>query len=191
MNLRNRFLATAGAVLLVATTTLTGLAQTQQATGNATVSITSDTTTNYLAVSVTNAAFGGYAYSFVDQTAAGSLTVTATDTRGTAAGWNVSLSASDFAAGTERIAIANLALTAGTPSALAFGGSTGSTAGVVATSAAPVQQTGTSTSKILSAGVGSGAGQFQLPMTGALNIPGGTLVGSYTSTVSVAIVSGP
>jgi len=36
-----------------------------------------------------------------------------------------------------------------------------------------------------------GMGQFQLPMTGSLDIPGGTLEGLYTSTVTVSIVTGP
>lgn len=190
MKLRNSILATAFATVLLASTALTGLTQTE-GSSTATVAISSDPNQNFLAVTITNASFGSKAYSFVDQTAVGSLLVTATDSRGTATGWNVTLSASDFVSGPNTFDIHFLSLSAGTPNAVLSGGTTGTMSGVNATSAAPVQETGTSTTKILAAGAGSGSGQYSLPMAGSLTIPGGTLVGNYASTVSVAIVSGP
>ncbi len=164
------------------------------ATGNATVSITSDTATNFLAVSITNASFGSRPYSFTATTnVPGSLTVTAIDTRGSALGWNVNLSATDFARDpSTTFDIGNLSLTAGPVAGIATGGgSVPSTAGIVTSSAAPVQKTGSGSTKILSAAPLSGMGTFDLPMTGNLTIPAETLIGAYTSVVSVAIVSGP
>lgn len=196
MNFRSKLVAFVGSAFLLAGTVISGGAQSAPtATGNATIRVTSDTNTNYLAVSITNADFGGVPYSFQNQTRSGSLTVGVIDTRGTAAGWNVTLSASDFqtATGSQFFDISNLSLTPGTQIGVPYvtGDPVPSTAGLTASGAAPVQETGTGSTKIWSAGVLAGAGQFALPLTGSLTVPGGTLVGDYTSVITVSIVSGP
>ena len=192
MNLRTRIFAIVGALMLVGGTAATTLAQAVPTdTGNATVSITSDATVNYLAVSISDASFTPKPYSFTDQSTSGALTVTVTDTRGTAAGWNVNLDATDFGSGGGSFSISNLSLTAGAVAGALFQDATASALGITASNASPVKKTGVSTTKVLSAAVASGAGLFNLPMTGSLNIPGGTLVGTYTSTVTVSIASGP
>lgn len=195
MRTRIRMLAIVGALALIATQGATALAQpVPSATGNATVSITSDTTTNFLAVSITNASFLAVPFSFVNQPTTGSLTVTATDTRGSSAGWAVTLNATDFRrSDNPAIAfdISNLNLNAGTLIALFYGGSMGSTVGIIASSAAPVQETGLGTTTIINSPPPAGSGQYELPMNGALNVPGGTLIGTYTSVVTVAIAAAP
>ena len=57
--------------------------------------------------------------------------------------------------------------------------------------ASPVLLTGTGTTKILEAEIGEGAGVYDVSIVGTLNIPGGTLVGTYKSIVRVEIASGP
>ncbi len=196
MNLRHQIFAVVGSVMLLFGTGVTGLAQSApNATGNASVTVTSDTASNFLAVGITNASFGGVPYSFQNQSTTGSLTVGVVDTRGSTAGWKVTLSASDFSTSDGALVfdISNLALIAGTQAGLPY--STGdpipSTANMVGTSAAPVQETGVGSTKIWSAAVLAGAGRFNLPLAGTLIVPGGTLVGSYTSVVTVSIQSGP
>lgn len=196
MNFRSKLVAVVGSALILASSLTMGAAQSAPtATGNATVRVTSDTTTNYLAVSINSADFGGVPYSFQDQTATGSFTVGVIDTRGTAAGWNVTLNATDFKTGdsSQFFDISNLSLTAGAQIGvpIASGDPMPSTANMTPSSAAPVQETGTGTTKIWSAQALAGAGQFELPMAGTLKVPGGTLVGSYTSVVTVSIVTGP
>jgi hypothetical protein len=196
MNFRNKLVAVVGSALILASSLTMGAAQSAPtATGNATVRVTSDTTTNYLAVSINSADFGGVPYSFQNQQANASLTVGVTDTRGSAAGWNVSLNATDFrnGDGSQFFGIGNLSLVAGTQVGQPYisGDPMPSTANMTAFSAAPVQKTGDSTTKIWSAAELAGAGKFELPMAGTLTVPGGTLVGDYTSVVTVSIISGP
>lgn len=196
MNFRSKLVAVVGSALILASSLTMGAAQSApQATGNATVRVTSDTTTNYLAVSITNANFGAVPYSFQNQQATGSLTVGVVDTRGTAAGWNVSLDATDFRTGdsSQFFDINNLGLGAGTQIGLPYssGDPAPSTANMTPQSVSPVQKTGVGTSKIWSAAELAGAGKFELPMAGTLTVPGGTLVGEYTSVVTVSIVTGP
>jgi hypothetical protein len=190
MNLRKSILSAAAALLILAGAATTNVIAAPTDTGNATVTIAS---TGVLSVLVSDAAFGTHPYSFTNTVGVpGSLTVTATDERGTAAGWNVNLSGTDFSRDVNTsFDISNLNLTAGTVVGVPFGGATASASGITASSAAPVLETGTSVTKVLSAAVLSGAGQFDLPMTGSLTIPAGTLVGTYTSEVTVTIVSGP
>lgn len=195
MNAYKRILSVVASVLLLAGTSASVLAQAQPSdTGNAAVTITTDTSTNYLAVAITDSiAFTNVPYSFSTQQTTGTLTVTATDTRGTAAGWHVTLDATDFMRdAATSFAIGNLDLLAGTVSGVPFQGVTGDPTGITQSSAAPVQKTGSSlTTNVLSAAIGHGAGQFALPMNGTLTIPGGSLAGEYHSIVTVAINAGP
>ncbi len=193
MNIRKGILAAAAALLIVVGGATSQVDAATSDTGSATVTITTSATNNYLAVEVSDANFNSWPYSFTDTLdVPGSLTVTATDTRGTGAGWKVNLSATDFIRdASTSFDISHLDLTAGSVEGVLFQGKIGSTIGISASSAVPVQETGVSTTQVLTASARSGMGQFQLPMTGSLDIPGGTLEGLYTSTVTVSIVTGP
>jgi hypothetical protein len=159
-------------------------------TGDATVVITRNDDDNFLAVSVTSVNFDAWPYSFSDRLVFGDLSVEVTDTRGTAEGWNVLLSATEFKRLDElyTFGIDNLSLIADLVTDQEYGGEVADASCIDATSASPVDGTG---QPILSAGVDCGMGQSVLEMNGTLKIPGGTLAGTYQSIVTVAIASGP
>jgi hypothetical protein len=188
MNLRTRVIAAIGATALLASTVLGAAAQ---STSNEPVSVEVNGLENGT-VSVLieeTRAFSDAEYSLTAaDTSNGQLTVTATDTRGTARGWNVTLKATDFmrsktTVGAD-IAISNLGLDAGTADR-------SSGVGTIPTSATDIGQVSTSAQQLWNAAVNQGDGIFTLPLEGTLNIPAGTLVDTYTSTVTAEIVAAP
>ncbi len=180
MNIRKR-LATGLAAFALFATAISG---SQAATSDtATVAITTQPGAG-LTASITGTSFGSIPYSFTDSAPlSGSLTITALDTRGTAAGWNIVLSATNFTGSTGSIPVNRFSLAAGTVSTIA-GPSTGQT-----TSA--LNPVSTAAAKVWSAAVGFGDGSYSLNTPASLVVPGGTLVGTYTSVVTVSITSGP
>jgi hypothetical protein len=185
MNLRNRFIATVGATALLATTVLTGVAQ--SANDTASVVINAQGTPTF-SVAITASDFAPLTYNFIDQSTSGTVKVTTSDTRGTAAGWNVQLNASNFdgAGTTDEIAVdPNLAFTSGSITQTA---GTSGIAGQARTLLAPVT---TADQTLWVAGAGSGDGIYDLDLAASLNVPGGTLVDTYTSTLTVTLASGP
>jgi hypothetical protein len=187
MKLQNRVLAAFSAVVLLLSTAIAGSAQTA---GQSTVAITADDATNVLIVTITTANFESRPFSFQSQTTPGTLTLQVNDTRGTARGWAVSLAGTEFRSPTESFAVTNLSVTPGAPSSIVTG------ACPVVTSNAnqpvvPISQMQTNTQRIWTALAGAGSGCFTLPATTSLVIPGGTLVGTYVSTITVSISSAP
>lgn len=181
MNLRKTILTMAATLLLLAGLSTSNVGA---ADNLATVSIITGPE-NIMTVVISSAVFTATQYSLQDTTTTSTVTVTPTDLRGTAAGWNVNLSATDLSRdASTNFAISNLSLVAGE---LTGPGA----ASITKNNAAPVQKTGVSTTKILSAPIGSGMGAFVLTMAGTLTIPGGTLIGLYTSTMTVTIATGP
>lgn len=131
--------------------------------------------------------FGSVPYSFNSQTvttttSAGNLVVVATVNTGTDEGWNVTLSGEDFIATT--FPVGNMVLGAGSVAA------SPGTAGNVTTTPGAVQASST---EIISASEAySSNGQYTVTFaSNQLTVPGNTLVGTYTSTLTVAINSGP
>lgn len=117
------------------------------------------------------------------------MTIAVTDTRGTAAGWGVNLSGSDFTGTAGSFAVTNLGLLPGTPAAVTGACSTiTSTSGQSKYALTAVSSTA---ARIWTANTGAGAGCFTLPVSAMLNVPGGTLVGTYASTITVAITAAP
>ncbi len=126
---------------------------------------------------------GDYQYSLTDQpTSPGLLKIDAADYRGTADGWKVTLSGTDFIP--VLFTVDNLGLTAGTVRTISTS-ALPSEAAPVSSSAADVMLAPGST--VLTAPTGTGAGIYQADYQVDLNIPGGTLVGQYTSTLTVTI----
>jgi hypothetical protein len=188
MTLRPRLGALLGATILLVSSALAGYAQTS-GTDTSSVDITTDATTNYLAVQITAADFEARPYSFENQTTTGSVTLAVTDTRGTAPGWGVNVAGSNFTSGTESFEIGNLALAPQAP--IAVTGACGVVTSAGNQTVVPLGIVTSTAQRIWSADAASGAGCFQLPVAATLNIPGGTLVGTYTSTVTVSITAAP
>lgn len=134
------------------------------------------------AVTVTLSAvdFAPVTYSNDDQTASGAVViVSAEDTRGSAAGWTVTLSGTVFdgANTADTISVENLSLSSsqvtGGPGTLPTGSSLASVTGTGQT--------------VLTAGAGAGNGFYNQSLIASLDVEGGTLVDTYTSTLTVTI----
>jgi hypothetical protein len=188
MMILKRFTAIAGAVAML----VAGLASANAATtANASVEITVPAGSG-LTASIQNATLDPVPYSFSNQTASGTLTLGATDNRGTAAGWHVSLKAS----------APTFVGSAGNPFNIPVGGLAIVSGGTVSRISGNLDVSGQSrpgigsvsdstAAPLWSAAVGSGDGDYKLASTANLLVPGGTRVDTYTVTLQVSIDSAP
>ncbi len=123
-------------------------------------------------------------YSFTPQSVTGSLTYRTTASG--CAGWNIQLSATNFAyTGSfsgAAIPNGNIAITPGSVSAVS-----GSTTNITPGSTGSLG----SALKVLSAIENSGIGTYDQSIAIGVTIPGGARVGTYTSTLTVTAASGP
>lgn len=195
MNTRSKFVAVVGSGLILASSVMTGFAAGND-TGDATVSITSNTTDNVISVLISDGVFGSHAYSLGDQDVSTAMTVTVDDMRGTEAGWTVKLKATDFnpdpltsSANAAAFDIENLTLTPGAPAVVdPVAQPAANTDGQDVNTLDPVLETDQA---LWTATNGNGAGEFDLVLDGDLTIPGGTLVGNYKSIVTVTLDAAP
>lgn len=130
-------------------------------------------------------------YSNTEQLSSGTMSLTADDSTGTGAGWNVTIQASDFIYsgsydGTD-IPAGNISIvTPGAPALVAgeaISGENGPFAGLGGSLDTP--------RKVLYANEGGGKGTYGQDLPVVLTIPGGSLAGSYTSTFTVTMAAGP
>lgn len=180
--------AATGALALMLTLGVAGTTVAQADTGDVDVEITTMETGGVLAVSIGDLDFGAFPYSLDTRTPTGVITINASDMRGTAAGFTVTLSGTDFSTGGATpitFGISNLSLTAGTVNHVGASSGHATSTPPVPTAASPVSATAAT---VLSAPVGTGAGKYENQRPGTqLTIPGGTLVGEYQSTLTVTI----
>lgn len=150
--------------------------------------VTAGITAGERSASVADAAVSGSTYKHVAQTATGSMTLTADDSTGSQAGWNVTILSSDFvyagAVGLVPIAAANFSIpVANTPVSIAGQPITGLTA-----STAPGALD--TAKKVLSAAVDTGNGTYTQALDVSLAIPASSQVGTYTGTLTTTIAAG-
>ena len=121
-----------------------------------------------------------------DQTVSYSPLLGVVDARGSGAGWNLQISASDFSDG------AGHSLAAGTLTAAAQACHSGSSCTAAVSSGISLPLTiGASPAKFFNAAAASGLGKLDVTPTINVSVPGNTYAGTYTSTVTLAAVSGP
>lgn len=124
--------------------------------------------------------FGSYQYRLTDRVVPGTVTIGASDLRGDAQGWSVTITGGDFDGD---FGIHNLSLDTGTVTKTSKSGHP--------TEAVPSQNAITKMSNdeqtVLVAAPGTGAGEYNATYNASLNIPAGTLVGGYQTTLTVSI----
>ncbi len=132
-------------------------------------------------------AFPGVTVTGLDQTVAGTTTPAwqAKDARGTGAGWNVTISSSNFTGSAGSIAVANfkVQLTAVTTVA--------GNAAPLPTPASYVAMSIATPLKLLSAAATTGMGTYDYTPQFQLTVPGSALTGAYAANVTVSVNSGP
>ena len=128
-----------------------------------------------------------------DQTVNYSLPINVIDSTGTGAGWNLTITSTQFS--TSGAPADTLPTTASTVissmSACATSSCTDPTNTVAYPFTIPAGVTPPAPVKLFNAAMGTGMGSFTVTPSVNILIPGSTLAGTYTSTISLAIVSGP
>jgi hypothetical protein len=165
-----------------------GIAQVARAVG------VTGTITGGAALSVTSSATPSFSLTLngTDQTQTYALPFTAVDPRGTGAGWNLSITSTQFSSGAH-----TLPATASVISNLTSGCSSGSTCTGPTNSvswsglAIPAASVAPAPVKFFNAAANSGLGSVDFNMTVSVTVPANTYAGSYSSTVTLSMITGP
>jgi hypothetical protein len=114
------------------------------------------------------------------------------DATGSGAGWNITATSTSFAAGTHSLAPSSVTVTAVPTAACDTGATcTAATNGVSYPYTLPAGATAPTATKLLSAGANTGLGNQTLTLVFQLALPASTFSGSYSSTWTYTLVSGP
>ncbi len=163
---------------------LISLVITVPALADATVTISGGS----LSVTPQSIGFGTVTLTGADQTITDgdSTNWSAVDPTGTAVGWNVTIAATDFISGVNTIAVANFRAMLLDANISTVAGNTAPTSSITAYAALS-----TTAQTLLSAAANEGMGTYNFVPDFELDVAAETFAGSYTSTVTVAIISGP
>jgi hypothetical protein len=167
--------------------------------GAAVPALAADTVTQTLTpgnrtASVANLGLPDIAYSHALQTSAGTMTLTADDSTGSGAGWNVTVLSSAFVysgvnSGTD-IPAANFSLTSAATPTLVAGQAVDGTGGPKVPTVSPVASLD-SARKVVQANAAFGQGNYSEDLGVSLAIPADTRAGTYTGTLTTTISSAP
>jgi WxL domain surface cell wall-binding len=126
-----------------------------------------------------------------DKTPTYSLPFTVSDPRGTGAGWNITVTSTTFTTGSKSLATNASAVTA--VSSACSGGTTctnaSSSVGLPVT--VPAGSTAPAAVMFFDSALNSGMGEVVVTPTVQVSVPASTFAGTYTSTVTLAVASGP
>jgi len=121
-----------------------------------------------------------------DQTATYAPVLGVVDARGTGAGWNLTVAATNFSDGSGHT-LAPGTITGVTAACKAGNSCTAATSSGITY---PLTVNGTA-AKFFNAALNTGLGKIDVTPTFSVSIPGNAYAGTYTSTVTLASVSGP
>lgn len=145
--------------------------------------------------SVADLSLAAITYSHSSQTSTGTMVLTADDSSGTGAGWNVTVESSDFAYlgsnGGSAIPAVNFSVTAASGATSTAGEAVDATGGPNVPSAFTAPATLDSPRKTIQANAGYGEGTYTQNLGVSLNVPAQSRVGSYTGTMTVTISAAP
>jgi WxL domain surface cell wall-binding len=128
-----------------------------------------------------------------DSTPTYTVSLTIQDTRGTGAGWNTTITSTQFTTGgaTPSTLATNASTLTGVISACASGTCTNPTNAISYPVAVPAGATAPTAVKFFNAAANTGMGKFTNTPTIGVFVPQSSFAGTYTSTLTIAIVSGP
>lgn len=129
-----------------------------------------------------------------DQTVTYTLAITETDATGSGNGWNLTITSTQFSTGggTPKTLSATASTITGVTTACVTGSTcTDPTNGITYPVTVPAGATAPTAVKFYNAAANSGMGKFTITPTVSIAIPANTFAGTYTSTISLAAVSGP
>jgi hypothetical protein len=128
-----------------------------------------------------------------DSTPTYTAPLSTTDTRGTGAGWNETITSTQFTTGggSPQTLATNASSLTGVTSACAIGTCTNPTNAITYPVAVPAAATPPTAVKFFNAAANTGMGKFTTTPTVGVFVPQSSFAGTYTSTLTIAIVSGP
>ena len=127
-----------------------------------------------------------------DQTVSYTVPLTLTDARGSGAGWNLTLTSTTFNDGATHTLSTSASTIASVAMACVAGGScTNATNAITYPVTIPAAAIAPAAVKVFNSATNTGLGRFTITPTVNVAIPGNSYAGSYTSTLTVATVSGP
>jgi putative surface cell wall-binding protein len=128
-----------------------------------------------------------------DNTPTYTVPMTLQDTRGTGAGWNLTITSTQFSTGgaTPNTLATNASSLTGVTSSCASGTCTNPTNSITYPVAVPAGSTPPTAVKFFNAATSSGMGKFTITPTIGVFVPQNSFAGTYTSTLTLAVVSGP
>ena len=163
-----------------------------------TTTVTQGVTAGSRSASVTSPTLADVAYQHIDQSTAGSMTLTADDSTGSNAGWNVAMQSSDFvwSAGSggalsgANITAVNFSLTSAAALTATAGQAVDPTDGPKVPATSPVG-TLDQTRKTAQANAAFGNGTYTQDLGVSLTIPADSAAGTYTGTLTTTISAAP
>jgi WxL domain surface cell wall-binding len=128
-----------------------------------------------------------------DQTPTYTLPMTVNDATGSGTGWNVTVTSTTFSTGggTPKLLSTTASTATGVTSSCATGTCTNPTSSIPYPLTVPAGSTPPTAVKLFNAAANTGMGKFTVTPTVEVSIPANTYAGTYTSTLTVAVVSGP
>jgi hypothetical protein len=125
-----------------------------------------------------------------DSTPTYAVPLTIQDTRGTGAGWNATITSTTFTSGGNTLATNASALT-GVTNTCTSGTCTNPTNAITYPVAVPAAAVAPAAVKFFNAAAATGMGKFTNTPTVGVFVPQSSIAGTYTSTLTISIVSGP
>ncbi|MBS0592052.1 MAG: WxL domain-containing protein [Proteobacteria bacterium] len=128
-----------------------------------------------------------------DSTPTYTVPLTIQDTRGTGAGWNATITSTQFTTGgaTPSLLATNASTITGVTNVCAGGTCTLPTNAITYPVAVPAAPTAPTAVKFFNAAANTGLGKFTNTPTIGVFVPQSSTAGTYTSTLTISIVSGP
>jgi hypothetical protein len=126
-----------------------------------------------------------------DSTPTYTIPLTIQDTRGTGAGWNATITSTQFKTGGGATLATNSSTLTGVTSSCGGGTCTNPTNAITYPVAVPAGVTAPAAVKFFNAAANTGMGKFTNTPTIGVFVPQSSLAGTYTSTLTISIVSGP
>src|SRR5919199_1024822 len=128
-----------------------------------------------------------------DSTPTFTVPLTTQDTRGTGAGWNETITSTQYSTGgaAPNTLATNASSLTGVTSSCAQGSCTSPTNSVTYPVAVPAGSTAPSAVKFYNAAANTGMGKFTITPTIGVFVPQNSYAGTYQSTLTLSIVSGP
>ncbi len=185
MSLRTQTLGFLSAALL----TLGAPAAASAATATATANVRGGS----LSLTTTAAPSFGVTLDGTDQTGTYTVPATVTDSRGTGAGWNLTLTSTQFSTGgpTPSTLSTGASSLTGVTNACVSGTCTAPTNAITYPVAVPAGTVAPAAVKYFNAAASTGKGKFTNTPSVDVSVPANSDAGTYTSTLTLAAVSGP